>query len=56
MNLMFSCPAGFTIHASSLRRNAWLWAWANRLIMGHVEKCAYCKGEKDAATGREVGK
>ena len=56
MNLLFTCgPSGFTVSFSSLRRKQWFWAWANRLIAAHQEKCPYCKFEKDPNTGREIG-
>ena len=56
MNLLFTCsPSGFTVSFSSLRRKTWFWAWANRLIAEHQAACLYCKFEKDAQTGRELG-
>ena len=56
MNLMFSCgPSGFSINFSSLRKKAWFWSWANRLIADHQQECPYCNFEKDPQTGREVG-
>ncbi len=56
MNLHFACgPSGFTVSFSCLRRKPWFWAWANRLIAKHQDRCPYCKFEKDAETGREIG-
>jgi len=56
MNLMFSCsPSGFTLTVGAWPRGRWAWAWANRLIAEHQEKCPYCQFEKDAQTGREIG-
>ena len=56
MNLMFVCsPSGFTITAGAWPRGRWLWAWVNRLIVAHQQGCPYCRFEKDAQTGREIG-
>ncbi len=56
MNLHFSCgPSGQTFSISSLRRRPDLEGWFLSLVSTHRAHCPYCRFEKDANTGREIG-
>ncbi len=56
MNLHFSCgPSGFTLGVSTIRRRLDLEGWFLSAVSAHAHLCPYCKFEKDANTGREIG-
>ncbi len=56
MNLHFSCgPSGQMFSVSAFRRRRDLEGWFLSLVSAHRARCPYCKFEKDANTGREIG-